>query len=498
MWPLSFEEVVEILAIDFSEAIPKLDPFHRLEEDEILRIGSGLVIVDAGANIVQFAHFSVQEYLLSTRLSDTTGVSFYHLNPISSHTTLAQLCLSLLVQDSDTREVDTTSTQAQAKFAHYAADYWTCHAQHHADVTANTIIITLMNMLFNPMKPFFLLWQKQTLYGFYEQVKALLSEHASHVNVNMQSSDWETALQSASRAGHLNIVLQLDQGGSTNKPFPSSFSLRDFPNGKEDHHWTFDPYHLLFYYDGVFIAKESKGTYEYQYNLPPAAEYYKDRFKREKEDGSYNNSHWKHPDYSRPHIEPLSSEELWKHPDAQKVEEKPYTGNIKDYWEFDPDTDTADTATEPQNPQTELQHPQETATAAPPPEETAPEPKKAISSTRTESDPGGSRERSPSSTAEAEERTENPTRSPSLASNNDIFGTRRGRKGNLFGRPKSITSMGDAATSIPDPTTAPGNVPPGETNVPRQTPATPTPADPAKPRHETRFPLGFGMTEPIG
>ena len=71
-------------------------------EDAILSACSSLIAVvkvDASL-IVQFAHFSVKEYLTSNRLAmaQTMSVSWYHVPTEPAHKILAQACLNTLLQ----------------------------------------------------------------------------------------------------------------------------------------------------------------------------------------------------------------------------------------------------------------------------------------------------------------------------------------------------------------------------------------------------------------
>jgi hypothetical protein len=72
--PLRVEELAEVLAVNFdAEGIPKLNPSWRWEDQEqaLLSSCSSLIaIVDAEDSwVVQFSHFSVKEFLMSSRLA---------------------------------------------------------------------------------------------------------------------------------------------------------------------------------------------------------------------------------------------------------------------------------------------------------------------------------------------------------------------------------------------------------------------------------------------
>ena len=51
-----------------------------------------------GKNVVQFAHFSVKEYLTSDCIANLALVSHFYIHPKPAHTLLAKVCLSVLLQ----------------------------------------------------------------------------------------------------------------------------------------------------------------------------------------------------------------------------------------------------------------------------------------------------------------------------------------------------------------------------------------------------------------
>src|ERR1700740_3184670 len=84
--PLDVKELAEVLAVDFDDAegIPKLKPNWRWEDEEqalLTSCSSLITIVETDdSRIVQFSHFSVKEYLTSTRLATSSGdISRYHI-----------------------------------------------------------------------------------------------------------------------------------------------------------------------------------------------------------------------------------------------------------------------------------------------------------------------------------------------------------------------------------------------------------------------------------
>jgi Ankyrin repeats (3 copies)/Ankyrin repeats (many copies) len=149
--PLRVAELAEILAVDFGDAegIPRLNSDWRWEDQEqalLIACSSLIVIVEAGhsdseaetddgdsrveagdSRIVQFSHFSVKEFLTSSRLATTSGeVLNYYINLEPAHTILAQACLGVLLQIQDDVEGCTSEDNPLAR---YAAKHWATHAQ---------------------------------------------------------------------------------------------------------------------------------------------------------------------------------------------------------------------------------------------------------------------------------------------------------------------------------------------------------------------------------
>jgi hypothetical protein len=146
--PLRVAELAEVLAFDFSaEGIPKLNPGWRWEDHEeaVMSTCSKLVIIvddkDEGedksedgkkdknedSRIVQFSHFSVKEFLMSSQFAESSrDVSHYHVVPSAAHTILAQACLGILLQLDDRVNRNKIKNFPLAK---YAAQYWVKHPQ---------------------------------------------------------------------------------------------------------------------------------------------------------------------------------------------------------------------------------------------------------------------------------------------------------------------------------------------------------------------------------
>ena len=158
--PLRVDELAEVLAFNFNaEGIPKLDLAWRWEDQEeaVMSTCSSLVIVVKGGSedsrMVQFAHFSVKEYLMSSRLVESSrDVARYHILLEPAHTILAQACLGVLLQLDDHIDCNKVKNFPLAK---YAGEHWVKHARVEK---VSSQIMDGMKCLFDADKPHFAAW----------------------------------------------------------------------------------------------------------------------------------------------------------------------------------------------------------------------------------------------------------------------------------------------------------------------------------------------------
>ena len=160
--PLRVEELAELLAVDFDDAegVPKLNPNWRWEDEEqtLLTSCSSLIVVveTKKFRVVQFSHFSVKEFLTSTRLATSSKVlSRYHIDFEPAHTILAQACMGVLLQPDDC--VEENKVGRSSSLAEYAAWHWVMHAQFER---VSLSLGKAMEYLFDLDKPYFVAWLK--------------------------------------------------------------------------------------------------------------------------------------------------------------------------------------------------------------------------------------------------------------------------------------------------------------------------------------------------
>ncbi|KAI9446073.1 ankyrin repeat-containing domain protein [Lactarius indigo] len=140
--PLRVDELAEVLAIEFgTEGTANLETGWRLEEAEeaVLSTCSTLIMVvdnsdynydhdcdsNNGSRIVQFSHFSVKEFLTSSRLTcSRPNISRYRVFSGPSHATLARACLCALLRLDDSTDEENI---LNFPLAIYAANHWHIH-----------------------------------------------------------------------------------------------------------------------------------------------------------------------------------------------------------------------------------------------------------------------------------------------------------------------------------------------------------------------------------
>ena len=204
--PLRVEELARILAFDVDaneEEVP-IDEDMRSEdqEQELLSACPSLITIvdDDDWRVVQFSHFSVQEFLMSDRLrlsSSSEDISRFHILPDDAHTTMAQTSLGVLLH------LDTVTNYRNANntpLAHYAAEHWVSHAQ---VANPSPPVMRMMETLFDFDGPYFAVWvglhdidinvwgmnkiNAKPLYyaalcGVYSLVEHLIKKFPGHIN----------------------------------------------------------------------------------------------------------------------------------------------------------------------------------------------------------------------------------------------------------------------------------------------------------------------------
>jgi hypothetical protein len=156
--PLLVEELAEFLAFDFKAGlIPKFREDWRLEDpvEAVLSTCSTLlsVVHVADFRAIQFSHFSVKEFLTSTRFAEKHDIisRHYYIAITPAHTLVAQACLGILLH---LDESVTKDSLEKFPLAEYAAQHWFEHARFEG-VAQN---VEGIKQLFDPRKPHLSVW----------------------------------------------------------------------------------------------------------------------------------------------------------------------------------------------------------------------------------------------------------------------------------------------------------------------------------------------------
>ena len=243
--PLRVEELAQFLGFDFTTGpVPKFEQDWLLEDpvDAVLSTTSSLLTtVDLdGSQVIQFSHFSVKEFLTSSRLAEVKDifVQRYHISMTGAHTLAARACLGMLLH------LDKNITRdGLDKFplAEYAAEHWVDHARFE-DVSLKVEVG--MKRLFDPNSFHFAVWvwihdledrywhrEKRgecpsaprgtplhyaSLCGLPTIVRFLIIDHSQDAD-SRGFVDESTALHLASRRGYVEIArFLLDNGADMN------------------------------------------------------------------------------------------------------------------------------------------------------------------------------------------------------------------------------------------------------------------------------------------
>ncbi|KAI9436056.1 hypothetical protein H4582DRAFT_1772629, partial [Lactarius indigo] len=243
--PLRVEELAEVLALDFDrveDGVPALNSDWRWDDQRqgVLSTCSSLIIVvcdeSSKTRIVQFAHFSVKEFLTSGRLANLTpDISHFHIRLEPAHTVITQACLAILLQSDFSGSVGHSSPLLD-----YAARHWVGHAQ---IKNVSLVVEDGMRHLFDLTKPYFTAWLKSfdldeewhafvgfenstssrkadppfclyyaALCGFHDLTKHLITEYPQHVNASVGLN--KSALAAALYNKHIHVAELLHQHGA--------------------------------------------------------------------------------------------------------------------------------------------------------------------------------------------------------------------------------------------------------------------------------------------
>jgi hypothetical protein len=152
--PMTVEELAKAVVVEIRGK--KFDDDAAFfDSEDLLSLCHPLIDRSPSTGLLGFVHYSIQEFLLSKRLSNAQGaIKMFALDAKSCHTEIAGLCLTFVGFDDFTDGPCQTFNEFQErkekyKFLAYAATYWPYHIQH-KDV--ETAVFDLMLSLLIPQK----------------------------------------------------------------------------------------------------------------------------------------------------------------------------------------------------------------------------------------------------------------------------------------------------------------------------------------------------------
>jgi ankyrin repeat protein len=208
--PLRVAELAEVLAVDFGTACrggtSKLNTDWRWEDQKeaVLSTCSSLISVvgEDGWKIVQFSHFSVKEFLTSSRIAGSSAdVLRFRILLEPAHTILAKACLVVLLRLGEL--VDEDNVKNKFPLARYAGKHWVDHARFE---NVSSHIREGLEDLFDRNKPYFAAWLQVYDIDIEPLINSLLFYFARHP---LKESNTATPLYYAALCGFHDLAEQL-------------------------------------------------------------------------------------------------------------------------------------------------------------------------------------------------------------------------------------------------------------------------------------------------
>lgn len=216
-YPLTVCQIIDALAIDIEHEV--YDEARRLNSSEdLLQICSGMIeiempmlglLVDEEVRRVRIAHFSVQEYLTSTRLPRDLTADFF-LEANLGQFEIAQLCLISFIAAENSVEVP------RGSWLQYGLGYWTNHTER---LSNNAALINRLHPLL--MRIF------TENEGIHSEVFGTITEIAE--NDELESLWAEHRLDMAAEIGLRDVLSELLPRAGAN--YDASFAIKEAAYG---------------------------------------------------------------------------------------------------------------------------------------------------------------------------------------------------------------------------------------------------------------------------
>ncbi|KAK6080312.1 hypothetical protein SCUP234_05253 [Seiridium cupressi] len=231
--PLTILELIDALAVEIGET-GVFNKKRKLEDlEDIQKLCPGFTEVDQDdktrQTTIRLAHFSVQEYLQSDRITNSQDIMAFHIKKQGSHIHMTRICLTLLLEPQVRQLGDPIKIEKEYPLAKYAARYWPEHLQQgSSDSRVKAQLLQLFQDTDEGFKSWVRIWNIDDSDGLTSTLTELLQEHNPYLRVvlisatlpeiiNAKGGYYGTALQAAASGGHKEIVeLLLEKGADVN------------------------------------------------------------------------------------------------------------------------------------------------------------------------------------------------------------------------------------------------------------------------------------------
>lgn len=234
----TIDEIAEVLAVDLETQ--EYDLLQRMPDPEDLMSICGSLVIrtgDSGRHL-KLSHFSVKEYLISTRIRNGTQ-SKYHITSQAADISIAKTCLIYLKECKYRNQEEANAKRLENPLTRYATDFWSSHFNYARQLPE---LSALALELFDQSEPSFLDWgwlatvaptglyvetprpssvtkanipnvllYYTALIGSVELIDAMLQRGA---NINAEGGVSGTALIAAVVKGNISIVQTLLERGA--------------------------------------------------------------------------------------------------------------------------------------------------------------------------------------------------------------------------------------------------------------------------------------------
>lgn len=151
--PLKTKQLREALSIE--DGSTTIDRDGLPDEEVILDLCSSLIRKSINGDRLELSHFTVEEYLKSTRISSNSSLARYHIDPETATLELSKKCMVYLNMEDFCQDLPSTKKIWQERhdtypFRMHAVKHWHEYATDYANHLENDFFFSLCQKLFDP------------------------------------------------------------------------------------------------------------------------------------------------------------------------------------------------------------------------------------------------------------------------------------------------------------------------------------------------------------